>query len=582
MIRIMILDDDEMYLKKEKDITEQYFAEKNVDCTVTIYQNVEWFLLGLNEEKFDMYILDIRMPGENGIEAAREIRRLYPDPVIIFITNFVDYAIEAYEVNTYRYIPKECLKEKLPQAYDALLPGIMEKEERYYIINKRNEVEKLAYSDIFYMKKEGKYVIKVICIYIIGLIAGIIYDIFFVKKKEMVLRRILYIGMIFWLTAQYWAGYQSLLMIILGSGIIVLYVFCYFDCTFKQAYVWNFFYAVNIGLIKEAYVVYAGVFNHKQWDDFYSYPRGHTYQEVIFWILGCLFIFWIIKFILSVNSIKGILRTRLKELFIIGLLEYVLLIVSIIYKFGTIKKENFVMTACLLVVSNIALIGVYVKFQKKTLEMRNQILDMRCKLMEEEYEELRMSYDRYRCLVHDEKHLLLYIKECLENGELDSCITFLNHYKRESIRYSGVAWTGIPEINFMLNIKVRKMEEKNIFFKVDSKIEKIPMKDIDFVVLLGNLLDNAIEAAEKCEEGKGKITCIFRNINDMFIFKVKNTSIYKPYEKNTKFYTSKKEKDEHGWGIESVKQIVRKYNGEIDFKYDKDFFEVEIIISDNT
>ena len=36
------------------------------------------------------------------------------------------------------------------------------------------------------------------------------------------------------------------------------------------------------------------------------------------------------------------------------------------------------------------------------------------------------------------------------------------------------------------------------------------------------------------------------------------------------------------WGIESVKQIVRKYNGEIDFKYDKDFFEVEIIISDNT
>ena len=76
MIRIMILDDDEMYLKKEKEITEQYFAEKNIDCTVTTYQNVEWFLLGLKEEKFDMYLLDIRMPGENGIEAAREIRRL--------------------------------------------------------------------------------------------------------------------------------------------------------------------------------------------------------------------------------------------------------------------------------------------------------------------------------------------------------------------------------------------------------------------------------------------------------------------------------------------------------------------------
>ena len=49
---------------------------------------------------------------------------------------------------------------------------------------------------------------------------------------------------------------------------------------------------------------------------------------------------------------------------------------------------------------------------------------------------------------------------------------FLNHYKRESIRYSGVAWTGIPEINFMLNIKCEKWKKRIVFFKVDSKIEK--------------------------------------------------------------------------------------------------------------
>ena len=71
-------------------------------------------------------------------------------------------------------------------------------EKKYYVL------EWLLYSLIFFGiynfsvslwqidKKIEKYVIKVICIYIIGLIAGIIYDIFFVKKKEMVLRRILY------------------------------------------------------------------------------------------------------------------------------------------------------------------------------------------------------------------------------------------------------------------------------------------------------------------------------------------------------------------------------------------------------
>lgn len=118
---------------------------------------------------------------------------------------------------------------------------------------------------------------------------------------------------------------------------------------------------------------------------------------------------------------------------------------------------------------------------------------------------------------------------------------FLNHYKRESIRYSGVAWTGIPEINFMLNIKVRKMEEKNIFLKQIQK-QKNSDERHRFCCTPRNLLDNAIEAAEKCEEGKGKITCIFRNINDMFIFKVKNTSIYKPYEKTLNFIQVKRER----------------------------------------
>ena len=53
-------------------------------------------------------------------------------------------------------------------------------------------------------------------------------------------------------------------------------------------------------------------------------------------------------------------------------------------------------------------------------------------------------------------------------------------------------------------------------------------------------------------------------------------------KKTLNFIQVKKRKMSTDGGIESVKQIVRKYNGEIDFKYDKDFFEVEIIISDNT
>lgn len=161
MIRIAILDDEETDLQKEKEVTEQYFRSKKIECDIATYQNVGWFLMGLPEEKFDLYILDTEMPEKNGIEVAKEIRKVYPDPVLIYITNYLNYALDAYEVDTYRYIPKDKMEERLKFTYDTLLPILMQREERYYTIKKRSEIEKLAYSDIFYVKKEGKMVVFV-------------------------------------------------------------------------------------------------------------------------------------------------------------------------------------------------------------------------------------------------------------------------------------------------------------------------------------------------------------------------------------------------------------------------------------
>lgn len=101
MINVAILDDEAVYLDKEKEITEAYFREKQEDCRVDTFQSIEWFVSGLKETCYDLYILDVEMPGKNGLEVSREIRKLYPEPVIIFITNYADYAIEAYEVNTF-------------------------------------------------------------------------------------------------------------------------------------------------------------------------------------------------------------------------------------------------------------------------------------------------------------------------------------------------------------------------------------------------------------------------------------------------------------------------------------------------
>ncbi|MDO4345565.1 MAG: LytTR family DNA-binding domain-containing protein [Eubacteriales bacterium] len=159
MIKVAILDDEDIYLQKEREISEQYFLKKGIECRVETFQNPDWFLMGSGEEAYDIYILDVEMPGKTGLEVARAIRRRYPDSAVLFVTNYIEYAVEGYEVNAYRYIPKQVLREKLIQAYDMLLPGILSREEQYYIIAKRGNMEKIWYADLYYLYKDGKYVV---------------------------------------------------------------------------------------------------------------------------------------------------------------------------------------------------------------------------------------------------------------------------------------------------------------------------------------------------------------------------------------------------------------------------------------
>lgn len=159
MINIAIVDDNRVDLNEEVQITEEYFRKKGLLCRVEPFEDPDWMIRRIKEEQYDIYIMDIRMEKMDGIEAAKKIRAEYPEPIIIFATNYPEYAIDAYEVNTWRYIQKKKLKEKLTEAYDALLPRLLEQENEVYVIEKKSNVEKIFYDDIYYMEKDDRYTV---------------------------------------------------------------------------------------------------------------------------------------------------------------------------------------------------------------------------------------------------------------------------------------------------------------------------------------------------------------------------------------------------------------------------------------
>ena len=134
-------------------------------------------------------------------------------------------------------------------------------------------------------------------------------------------------------------------------------------------------------------------------------------------------------------------------------------------------------------------------------------------------------------------------------------------------------------LKYDINTKYEEAINKHIVFvfKVND-LSNIKMEDEDLVVILANLLNNAIEACENCI-GKKVIKFKFMMEEQMIILSVKNTCNQMIIYHNNEIATTKMiNQDEHGVGIKNIIRIVEKYNGEYVIQNDEDQFYFSIII----
>lgn len=134
-------------------------------------------------------------------------------------------------------------------------------------------------------------------------------------------------------------------------------------------------------------------------------------------------------------------------------------------------------------------------------------------------------------------------------------------------------------INAILNTKYQEAISKQIVFVFRvNDLSNIGIEDEDLVVVLANLLNNAIEACEKCEEKK-VIKFKFMIEDELIILSVKNTYNQPLVYDNDEIKTSKIVKpDEHGVGIKNVIRIVEKYRGEYVVQNNEKEFYFSIVI----
>lgn len=158
MLRIAICDDDNNAVAAHRKIAETCLINCKSAGEITDYTTSDNLLYDIIEEGFyfDLILLDIEMPGNTGMELAKKIKPCLPNVKIIFITSHIEYAIDAFELSVFRYVPKDDIGKRLLPAIQDAIKLIELEDGKAYRIQTNSRLEKIPYKEIYYIEREGK------------------------------------------------------------------------------------------------------------------------------------------------------------------------------------------------------------------------------------------------------------------------------------------------------------------------------------------------------------------------------------------------------------------------------------------
>ena len=157
-MKLAIVDDD----INATDLLESYITrfeqENNITIQVSVFHHPNDFLSTYSED-YDLVLMDIEMPGLNGIETARELRRMDKHVVLIFITNMAQYAINGYEVEAIDYVIKPVSYADFILKIQKAMRYINRNQDKKLILNTSEGVVHLHVSDILYVEVIRHYLL---------------------------------------------------------------------------------------------------------------------------------------------------------------------------------------------------------------------------------------------------------------------------------------------------------------------------------------------------------------------------------------------------------------------------------------
>jgi sensor histidine kinase YesM len=214
------------------------------------------------------------------------------------------------------------------------------------------------------------------------------------------------------------------------------------------------------------------------------------------------------------------------------------------------------------------------------LKVEYKVIENQVELQRENYKALSEAIQNIYALRHDARHHILFIKTMIEEKNYDKALEYIRQFNEHEINITIPTlcenFTADSIIKYYMSIAL----EKNIELKTQLTIpDDININNLDLCVVLGNCLENAIDACDRIIDQKKKYIYFQSKIlGSHIVFKITNSFNGEILIFN-KGLISTKENRGHGIGLANVQNTVNKYKGSLDFKYSDDEFNVDIVMN---
>lgn len=155
MYHIAIVEDEMDFSSQLQSFLEQYQKEQNIRFKISVFSDGAEILEGY-EPIYDVILMDIEMPGMNGMDAAAQIRSVDADVVMMFITNVASYALRGYEVGALDFVMKPLTYYAFAMRFARVLKRVRQREQQQILLAFPDGVKKLEIQQIYYVEVQNR------------------------------------------------------------------------------------------------------------------------------------------------------------------------------------------------------------------------------------------------------------------------------------------------------------------------------------------------------------------------------------------------------------------------------------------